>query len=80
MVKPQMNLNQKAQHRWLKPSSIFHICYREVDADLVHGKTWHLEETKPDQMKMIIRNTPFCLWPYHPECAQSHLISETKQG
>ena len=20
------------------------------------------------------------LWPYHPECAQSHLISEAKQG
>lgn len=22
----------------------------------------------------------FCLWPYHPECARSHLISEAKQG
>ena len=21
-----------------------------------------------------------CLWPYHPECAQSHLTSEANQG
>lgn len=46
MVKPQMTLNQTEQHRWHRPSSIFHICYREIGPDLVHGETCHLEETE----------------------------------
>ena len=29
--------------------------------------------------KVHQESVSFCLWPYHPECTQSHLISEAKQ-
>ena len=28
----------------------------------------------------ILREKKDSLWPYHPECARSHLILEAKQG
>jgi len=28
----------------------------------------------------LLESEIFGLWPYHPECAPSHLISEAKQG
>ena len=48
--------------------------------DMVEDRVRNVREGQISESQMTYRKCGLCLQPCHPEQAQSHLISEAKQG